>query len=134
MIVLDASVVIKWFIQEAGSNLALRFKENLLKNKVNIAVPDLILYEIINVLRFKSGVTEEAIKAILPALFNLGLEIITPSQRLLEDALHLSFASRLSIYDCIYVALANELDTYFITADKQIVKQASPISKIKLLT
>ncbi len=132
--VLDASVLLKWFIKESDSEIAIQWKESLLQGKVNIVIPDLALYEIINVLRFKAGVTEEAIKRILPAIFDLGLEIITPSQQLLEDALHLSFATGLSIYDCIYLALANELGTKLVTADKHIFRQAEPLCKIKLLS
>lgn len=134
MIVLDASVLIKWFIQEPDSEIALQFKENLLRGKEDIVLPDLALYEVINVLRFKSEVTEEAIKAILPSFFDLGLEIITPSQRLLKDALHLSFATELSVYDCVYLALANELGVSLITADKYIISQAEPLAKVKSLT
>lgn len=134
IVVLDASVLIKWFIKEPDSEIALKYKEDLLRGKVGIALPDLALYEVLNVLRFKPGVTEEAIKTILPSLFELGLEIITPSRRLLEETLHLSFATELSIYDCVYLALANELGARLVTADKRIVKQAEPLSKIKLLT
>lgn len=134
MIVLDASVLLKWFIKESDSEIALQWKENLLQRNVNIVIPDLALYEIINVLRFKSAVTEEAIKTILPAIFDLGLEIITPSQQLLAEALHLSFATELSIYDCIYLALANELGTKLVTADKHIFRQAEPLGKVKLLS
>lgn len=134
MIVLDASILIKWFVQEHDSEIALKFKEDLLAGQTDIIVPDLVLYEILNVLRFKSHITEQAIKNILPTLFDLGLEIITPSQKLLEDALHLSFATDLSLYDCSYLALANELGVKFVTADKRIVRQAEPLSKVKLLT
>lgn len=107
IVVLDASVLIKWFIKEADSETALRFK---------------------------TGIGEEAVRSILPALFDLGMEIITPSQQLLQDALHLSFATDLSVYDCIYLALANELGAKLITADKRIVRQAEPLSKVKLLS
>ncbi len=134
MIVLDASILIKWFVQESDSEIAIRFKEDLLAGKFDIVIPDLALYEVTNVLRFKSGVTEEAIRSILPTLFDLGLEIITPSCRLLEESLHLSFATELSIYDSIYLALANELGVTFITADKRIVEQAEPLCKVKLLS
>lgn len=133
MIVLDASVLIKWFIKETDTEIALRFKENLLAEKENIAVPDLALYEILNVLRFKRALTEKAIKTILPSFFELGLEIIAPSPRILEESLHLSFITDLSIYDCIYLALANELGVTLITADKRIIRQAEPLCKVKLL-
>lgn len=134
IVVLDASVLIKWFIKESDSEIALHFKDSLLQSKFDILVPDLALYEILNVLRFKCVFSEEAIKIILPAIFELGLEIITPSQQLLEDALRLSFATELSIYDCVYLALANELGVNLITADKRIVRQAGPLSKVKSLT
>ena len=87
MIVLDTSILVKWFLQEEDSESALEFKECLLTGQEDIAVPDLALYEIVNVLRFKPGITQDAIDAILPSLFDLGLEIITPSQKLLADAL-----------------------------------------------
>ena len=132
MIVLDASVLIKWFINEADSPTALHLKEALLEDKINIVIPDLALYEIVNVLRFKAGVSEMAAKTILPAFFDLGIEIIAPSQQLLADALHLSFATDLAVYDCVYLALANELGAQLITADKRIVRQAGPLSNVQL--
>ena len=134
MIVLDASILIKWFLDEDDSHLALLFKDQLINGEEDIVIPDLALYEIVNVLRFKTGINEKAVKAIIPTLFNLGIEIITPSKELLEEALHLSFATGLSVYDCIYLALANELETFLITADKLMVKCAQPLSKVKLLS
>ena len=133
IIVLDASVIIKWFLKEENSESALQFKEDFISGKIDIAIPDLALYEICNVLRFKPNINEEAAKNILPGLFNLGLEIITPSSRLLTESFHLSFATGLSIYDCVYLALANELEAKLITADKRIFTQAEPLCKIKLL-
>ncbi len=133
IVVLDASVIIKWFLKEENSESALQFKEDFLNGKTNIIIPDLALYEICNVLRFKPHLGQEAIKNILPSLFNLGIEIITPSSKLLTESLHLSFATGLSIYDCVYLALANELEARLITADKHILTQAEPLCKIKLL-
>lgn len=133
MVILDASVVIKWFVQENGWNDAVEFKEKLLKGLEEIAVPDLLVYEVINVLRFKRGVSEEGINSILPSLFNLGLEIIFPTEKLMRDALHLSFVTDLSIYDSVYLALANELDAPVITVDKRILRQAEPFAKVQTL-
>ncbi len=131
--VLDASVLIKWFTEEADSKTAIQFKEKLLEGKIDIIIPDLALYEIANVLRFKTGVPEKAVTSAIPSLFTLGIEIITPSPKLIKDAIHLSYATGLSVYDCVYLALANELTATLITADKRIVNQAEPLSKVKLL-
>lgn len=131
MIVLDASVIIKWFVQEEDSDTALQFKEQLLHGDEEIAVPDLLIYELTNALRFKKGVTEEAITAITPSLFHLGFEIITPTEKLIRDALHVSFMTDLSIYDAIYLALANELNVSCIIADARILRQAVPFAKVQ---
>jgi len=52
-LVLDASVLLKWFLQEPGSDSALELKHRYLEGDVAIALPDLALYEVPNVLRFK---------------------------------------------------------------------------------
>ena len=51
-IILDASVAIKWFTEETSHEKAKKFRERFLDGKINIIVPDLILYEIANALRF----------------------------------------------------------------------------------
>lgn len=46
MNVLDASVIIKWFIVEEDSDKATYLRKEYMKNLTQIAVPDLMLYEI----------------------------------------------------------------------------------------
>lgn len=92
MIVLDASILAKWFLKEGDSGLALDFKEQLTKEKIDIAVPDLALYETLNALRFKKDMPEQIIKDVLFSLLNSGLQIIIPTETLLKEAIHISFA------------------------------------------
>lgn len=46
-----------------------------------------------------------------------------PSQPLLEDALKLSLSKEHSVYDCLYVACAQERDIPLVTADKKLVRK-----------
>jgi len=46
--VLDASVVVKWFTREEDRNLAIEYRDQFLQGKIDIALPDLILYELAN--------------------------------------------------------------------------------------
>ena len=133
MIVLDASIVMKWFVQENDSLLALKFREKLIHGVEEIVIPDILIYEIVNALRFKKGVPEQVISSILPTLFNIGFEIIMPTEKLMREAFHLSLVTDLSIYDSTYLALANEFNVPLITADKRIHQQAEPFTKIHLL-
>ena len=52
MLVIDASVVIKWFIEEKDSAKALLLKDNHINGKTILIAPDLLIYEAANVLLF----------------------------------------------------------------------------------
>ena len=132
-LVLDASVLLKWFIEEPGSEAALDFKRRYLDGEAAIVIPDLALYEIPNVLRFKRGVHEPEVKAVMRAFWLLGLDTVAPTEPLLEEAIGLSFATGLSLYDCAYLALAKELDAALITADAQLHRAASRLVRTTLL-
>ncbi|MBI3011775.1 MAG: type II toxin-antitoxin system VapC family toxin [Candidatus Omnitrophica bacterium] len=132
-LVLDASVLLKWFVEEPGSEAALGLKRRYLDGEVAIVIPDLALYEIPNVLRFKREVPEVEVKAALRAFWTLGLETVAPTEPLLEEAIHLSFATGLSLYDCAYLALTKELDATLITADTQLARAASRLVRTTVL-
>lgn len=123
--VLDASVLLKWFVDEPGSDAALDLKRRYLDGEVAIVIPDLALYEIPNVLRFKRGVPEAEVKAVIRAFWMLGLEIVAPTESLMEEAIHCSFAVGLSLYDCAYIALTKELGATLITADRHLHQAAA---------
>ncbi|MEQ9715814.1 MAG: hypothetical protein ABGF52_09810 [Candidatus Asgardarchaeum sp.] len=43
-VVLDASVIVKWFVKEIYSDIALKLREDYLKGKIDIIVPSLVYY------------------------------------------------------------------------------------------
>jgi len=132
-LVLDASVLLKWFVEEPGSGAALGLKRRYLEREVALAIPDLALYEIPNVLRFKRDVPEGEVKSVMRAFWMLGIETVMPTEPLLEEAIALSFATGLSLYDCAYLALAKELDAALVTADNHLSRAAAPLVRTTLL-
>jgi hypothetical protein len=48
-------VLLKWFLHETGSEAALDLKQRYVDGDLTVAIPDLALYEVANVLRFKHG-------------------------------------------------------------------------------
>jgi len=57
-VVPDSSVVLKWFRRaEAGLEQAEALRQAHLEGQIVFIVPDLLLYEIANVLRFKSDLS-----------------------------------------------------------------------------
>ena len=121
--ILDASVVLKWFLEEPGTDHALLIKQQYERNEISIVAPDLLIYELANVLRYKKSFTEHGIKTAIKSLYDLRINFIAPTLSIMEEALALSVKNNLSVYDCVYVALAKKLSSIFITADKKLYLQ-----------
>ncbi len=118
--VVDASVGIKLFVNEPGSEAANALFAKLGEQPpVELFVPDLFYIECTNILlkyvrRF--GRSLEDSKADVADLSMLALKA-TPTADLMEDALTLAAEWNLTAYDACYAALARRLDIPLITAD-----------------
>ena len=66
-LVIDASIALKWFLDEEGTIYALQLQEQLTQDFLP-AVPSLFFYEIANVLRYKK---EFGIKTVQDAMDSL---------------------------------------------------------------
>lgn len=131
--VLDSSVIVKWFAEEEFTDKALNFRRELLSGRLEIAVPDLILYEIPNALRFSQRLGEEDIKSAISSIFGIGVDIIAPLKRVLDSAVGLSFKFNISFYDAYFIALAKDLEYKFITADEKLCNKIKALKFVKLL-
>jgi len=125
MSILDASVVLKWFIEETDTVNANKIRMEFFSGKRNIIVPDLLLYEVSNALRYHPQFTTEEIIESIGTLFDMEIEIITPTRSLLEKAIEIAHSQEVTCYDAVYLALALELDEEFITADEKFLKKLS---------
>ena len=114
--VIDASVAIKWLVEEEGTVEALTMLE-----KAKLFAPDLLIAECANILwkkvrREELSKDEAQIGARL--LEQLDIEIL-PTRHLLADVTRLAVELDHPAYDCIYLALAIERGWQFATADER---------------
>jgi predicted nucleic acid-binding protein len=113
----DASVAIKWLVEEPGAELAALLLDHPL------VAPDLLGPECANVL-WKKVVRGElsAREAELMALALAGVDIaLHPTRPYLQPALEAATALRHPAYDCIYLCLAEQLGQPLVTADQRLV-------------
>jgi predicted nucleic acid-binding protein len=113
--VVDASVAIKWFIPEIHSEAALRLHHS----QYRLHVPALITLELGNVLAKKirrGEITRNEGNVILKELKHLPLQRHTDEQ-LFPAAYQLAVDTQRSVYDCLYLALAEVIDGVMIMAD-----------------
>ena len=133
MFVIDASVVVKWFIEEKDTPKSLSLKDAHIKGKTVLIAPDLLIYEVANVLTFSKIFTLNEIKKCLQDLYELEIDLISPSIDIIATATELSVNRQISIYDACYIALAKELDIKLITADEKLYASTDE-SRIELLS
>ena len=134
MIVLDASVVIKWFQEEENSDQAVSIQKQHSAGENTIIVPDLLFYEVANVLRYKKEVTQETITNVLDFLHKAELRSFALSPIELREVIIFARMYDITVYDALYVVLAQQLKCSFVTADRNLQQKLKECSWIKLLT
>lgn len=115
--VVDASVAIKWFIPEIHSEAAVQ----ACRLGQRLHVPGLLTLELGNVIAKKirrEELTRADGETILRELRRLPLQRHA-DERLFPTAYELALDTRRSLYDCLYLALAEAVDGRLITADRK---------------
>ncbi len=134
MIVLDASVILKWvFNDEEGADRARRFKDAHLAGDDIIAVPDLFFYEAANVLAVKTRLREEDCAEVLDLLWQMELEQFDFGLGEFTRAIHFAKRQSISVYDAAYLELSRELNCRFITADRKLYEKLKAFKHVALL-
>jgi predicted nucleic acid-binding protein len=121
--VVDASVIVKWFLheQEADHDRALALRDLHTSGRSTIYIPRLALLEVLNAIRFSPKADEDAGETALEALQDLNLEIKRGDVDVLRKANAIAWAYKITIYDALYVALAEQVRYPLITADEKMV-------------
>jgi len=115
-LVIDASVVVKWFVEEDLADEA----ASLLRRPPPLHAPDLIVAEATNAVWKKvvrGAITREQAEAFALSIPHSPLQL-TPSLFLHARALDIAIELRHPVYDCLYLACAERLGGRVVTADR----------------
>lgn len=126
IIVVDASVALKWVVAEDGSDAANALLDRAAEEEVTLAAPEHLLGEVGNGMRKRVAqkvlsVTDATIA--FDAIRELGLEFVGGEDRWART-LRAALEWNLTTYDALYVCLAQDLGCDLITADRRVVEAA----------
>ena len=124
-LVIDASVAVKWVLPEPGSEQAGALLAAVAAGDLAIDVPDICIAEITNVLWKRCRRRDELTPRQARQAQALLLEVLpapTPSAELVSTALEIALTYGHSVYDCLYVALAELRGCPLVTADRPLVR------------
>jgi predicted nucleic acid-binding protein len=132
-IVVDASIIAKWFLEEPLTEAALKLMEAYVAGRVRIAAPNLMPYEVLNALRFSERFTEDQLAEAAKALESYGFMLYGLAGEVGALTARLAKRLDLTVYDASYVALARILGTTVYTADRELIAKAGEARDIREL-
>jgi len=130
--VLDTSVIVKWFFEETNTSIALKIRDYYFDGKIELYLPDLVIYELTNVFRY-GKISEDQAKDFIQDFYKMEMILIQPNQSLLFDTLNYALNFDITIYDGIFITLAKNLGTKMITADKKLYEKTKSTGLIIFL-
>jgi predicted nucleic acid-binding protein len=117
--VLDASVAVKVFITEEGSEEAVAY----VLSGARFIAPELVLVEVANVAlkRFRRGELPRSVAERVVAASRTLFDELVPTSALVLRGFALAADHGLSAYDAMYVALADARHSRLVTADGRLI-------------
>lgn len=119
--VADASVIVKWFVDEEHTKKALALRQAYVDGKLDLACPNLLPYEVLNALRYNPGFGEKATGMAAEALEKYQLWQYPILGELAALSIKNAYTYGITLYDSSYVSLAEYLDSPLYTADDKIL-------------
>ncbi len=123
VVIADASVIIKFFINEKYSTDARRLRDAFVSDQIELVEPSLFAYEVINGIRYSRAkrFTPTEMKEVVDAIEEYAFPTLAMSESLASMAVDLTFKYKISLYDAVYVALANVMGATLYTADDKLI-------------
>lgn len=122
--VLDSSVAFKWVVVEADTPKARRLRDEFHQGLLELIAPDCLPLEVAHALcrAERQGRLQPAQGSALLAFLLNTLPPLHSSLVLLPRAYQIASQMRIGVYDCLYVALAEQESCELVTADDRLIR------------
>ena len=121
-LIIDASIAIKWVVEEEGTEAALGLRRGF-----RFLAPELMIAECANILWKKvqrGELLPDEARMASRLLERAGIEFVG-AHGMLEEATDLAISLAHPAYDCIYLGVALRKEVRFITADQRLLRAVS---------
>ena len=122
--VIDASVILKWFSQ-AGENdldIAIQLRKDFRERNIDLSAPELLIYEIANVLRYKKILNEDIIHKAISSIYDMDI-LLPVNPGVMTRAVTIARQYHITVYDSSYLSFAQSVGCHLITADKKLYQK-----------
>lgn len=134
MVVVDASVVLRWFVTQPGHEAAAAWLARFTAEPDLLIAPDLLRFEVFGGLcRLQAPRDAGWAERNFKRFDRLGLRVLPTPLPLFQRAAELSQSVRMGGYDAVYLAHAEALGVPWLTADKRILKRLRGDARVQSL-
>lgn len=115
-VVVDASVVAKWYVPERHADTARALRDDYLDGRHDLLAPALLPFEVVNALRYSGHYEGDRLEAASTSLAEYGIDLVP--YRDLGRVTDVATEADVTVYDAAYVALAHATGSTVYTADE----------------
>ncbi len=119
-IVVDASVVAKWYVPEKHQERARALRDDYLEGKHDLVAPALMPFEVVNALKYSGHYEGDRLVEASTTLPEYGIDLVP--YRKLGPVAEVAVDLDLTLYDASYIALAQATDSTVFTADGRLLE------------
>ncbi len=124
-LILDTSVVLKWFREKGEADVAeaRKLREAFLLRRCALGAPDLLLLEIANALTTGHRASPTEVSETIKAILEIGLQLFELRFQTLVKAIELASTYGVTVYDSCFLAVAIESGGLLVTADEAFLRK-----------
>jgi predicted nucleic acid-binding protein len=133
-LVIDSCIAFKWFWQmnERGVSDAFALLADAAAGSVILTAPSSLTIELANALRY-SALPETAVLEAIETFEIAHVELFEVTAERLHTAAALAYRHGISVYDALFLQLAEELDCPLVTADRRAFEGIDTQVEVRLL-
>lgn len=133
-IVLDASVVIKWYVEEELTDKAVEILNDYSDGLVDILSVQLMPFEVLNALRYNPQLGTSELTKVCESLTRTQITLFPLLDGLYQESVSIAFKYGTTIYDAAYLSLAITTDCILYTADAKFRNKVGRNAHLSMLS
>lgn len=133
-LVIDTSIAVKWLNQDNEDNIdqADKILEQARGGQVELLAPELLKYEIGNVLLFGKKIASEDIRDLMNIFYSLPITFIAGNKDIAHDTYVLAKILGITYYDASFLSIAKQYDATLVTENIKHQGRTSDVSVVAL--
>ncbi len=131
VIIVDASVVAKWFVEEEDTEEALKLREDYRGGRIDLWSTELMPFEVLNALRYNPQIGTRELKSAVKALSGYRIALYPILDELGEHCIANALAYGVSVYDSSYISLSIIFNKTLYTADDRLILKAKEVDTLR---